>query len=431
MMNTNLPPLPKSRKLDETEADSTTGSYTEYNPYSVQPFVEGMSEYDEYQQAWRLLGFMIDCNGASDDDENSGSGSEDTTEDGCARYVLWAAYVDLDYEGGGIGEYQYWDRDSQSWNATACNYAEGGDSRCAKMDCHLEDTNFSVLGFFKHKNYDDWMEQLFKHEGMCVWSEEEYAFMKNARKAWPQGCVDTGSTNAEGDNLYYNIKPSTYGRINLALYTDTQCLEEYPVSTDAMEDIIGNLFAGGGSGSGDNGDYDFSEDSLADSMERWHSAFDVWHTCHPCVAYDIENTDGTKYTDDDDDYNYYNGYYNNRRKLGGEYSAEGDVFECYDDAGYTNVNQCMKFSAKTVMNTATFRDLSLGKTQATLAEYPLSGFYENSDKYKKDTIGNIRTYAFLGFTMIGLIYSLYNLVAVWKGLKAKEASGENENSLLS
>ncbi len=91
MMNTNLPPLPKSRKLDETEADSTTGSYTEYNPYSVQPFVEGMSEYDEYQQAWRLLGFMIDCNGASDDDENSGSGSEDTTEDGCARYVLWAA----------------------------------------------------------------------------------------------------------------------------------------------------------------------------------------------------------------------------------------------------------------------------------------------------------------------------------------------------
>ena len=92
MMNTNLPPLPKSRKLDETEASTTTGSYTEYDPYSVQPFVEGMSEYDEYQQAWRLLGFMIDCNGATDDDgEQSGSGSEDTTEDGCARYVLWAA----------------------------------------------------------------------------------------------------------------------------------------------------------------------------------------------------------------------------------------------------------------------------------------------------------------------------------------------------
>lgn len=398
MMNTNLPPLPKNRKLQED--GSTTGSYTEFDPYSVQPFVEGMSEYDEYQQAWRLLGFMIDCNSSSDDDEEgSGSGSEDTTEDGCARYVLWAAYVDLDYEGSGIGEYQYWDRNSQSWNQTACAYADGGNSRCAKMDCHLEDTSFSVLGFFKHRNYDDWMEQLFKHEGMCVWTDEEYAFMKNARKAWPQGCVDTGSTNSEGQELYYNIKPSNYGRINLALYTDTQCLDEYPVSTNQLEDIIGNLFAGGGSGSGDNGDYDFGDDSLSDSLERWHSAFDVWHTCHPCVAYDIENTDGTKYTDDDDD--YYNNYYNNRRKLGGEYSAEGDIFECYDDAGYTNVNQCMKFSAKTVMKTATFRDLSLGRTQATLVEYPLSGFFDNTDHYQKNTMENIRTYFFLSVALIG------------------------------
>ena len=97
MPNGNLPPLRKPsklRKLEETEEweeeGSTTGAWEEYDPYSVQPFVEGMSEYDEYQQAWRLLGFMIDCNSV-DDDDNNGSGSEDVTEDGCARYVLWAA----------------------------------------------------------------------------------------------------------------------------------------------------------------------------------------------------------------------------------------------------------------------------------------------------------------------------------------------------
>ena len=95
MPNSNLPPLPrppKNRKLETEEEDeeSTTGAWEEYDPYSVQPFVEGMSEYDEYQQAWRLLGFMIDCNSV-DDDDGSGSGSEDVTEDGCARYVLWAA----------------------------------------------------------------------------------------------------------------------------------------------------------------------------------------------------------------------------------------------------------------------------------------------------------------------------------------------------
>lgn len=105
MANANLPTLRKAktlRKLEETEEDveegeeTTTGAWGQYDPYSVQPFVEGMSEYDEYQQAWRLLGFMIDCN-TSDDEDNSHSGSEDITDDGCARYVLWAAVSDWPY----------------------------------------------------------------------------------------------------------------------------------------------------------------------------------------------------------------------------------------------------------------------------------------------------------------------------------------------
>jgi hypothetical protein len=88
-------------------------------------------------------------------------------------------YVDLNYQGGGIGEYQYWNRTSQTWDDSACQYGQqhnshdDEDGRCAKMDCHLDDTNFQLLGFFKHRSYDDWMEQLFKHEGMCVWSDEE------------------------------------------------------------------------------------------------------------------------------------------------------------------------------------------------------------------------------------------------------------------
>jgi len=159
LLNTNLPSLPQpppTRNLAEeyegdgsTGGETTTGAWEEYDPYSNQPFVEGMSEYDEYQQAWRLLGFMVDCNYNTDDDGNSGSGSEDVTEDGCARYVLWAAYVDLDYEGGGIGEYQYWDRQSQSYNDTACYYAaegsgsgdqnNGGDDAVAYDDAYVYD----------------------------------------------------------------------------------------------------------------------------------------------------------------------------------------------------------------------------------------------------------------------------------------------------
>ena len=144
--------------------EQTTGSYNVNDPYSIQPFVEGMSEYDEFQTAWRLIGFMIDCSAPFQDDDGHQSShhsrDEEVTESGCARYVLWAAYVDLDYEGGGIGEYQYYNGTSGEWNDSACYYAEGGSagdddkgyqSRCAKMDCHEEDTSFAIIGFFKHE----------------------------------------------------------------------------------------------------------------------------------------------------------------------------------------------------------------------------------------------------------------------------------------
>lgn len=80
---------------NDQDADGVgTGKWEDYNPYSVQPFVEGVGDYDEYQQAWRLLGFMIDCNSVpADYDNQSGSQSqdEDATDQGCARYILWAA----------------------------------------------------------------------------------------------------------------------------------------------------------------------------------------------------------------------------------------------------------------------------------------------------------------------------------------------------
>ena len=139
------------------------------------------------------------------------------------------------------------------------------------------------------------------------------------------------------------------GRITVGLYTDTECVETYSSDVDKVEEILGNFFVNNGGSqhsSDENYNYDFSSESLQESMDRWNSAFDVWHYCHPCVAYDIENIDGTSYLDDDD---YAYGYQANDdggrrrqragRNLGGEYNAQGDVFECYDDAGYTNVNQ--------------------------------------------------------------------------------------------
>ena len=72
-------------------------------------------------------------------------------------FYFQTQYVDLDYSGEGIGEYQFFDRHSGSWDKKSC-IAENG--RCAQFDCHLSNTNFKLLGLFKEPNYHQWMEQV-------------------------------------------------------------------------------------------------------------------------------------------------------------------------------------------------------------------------------------------------------------------------------
>jgi len=345
--------------------------------YQTQAYVPAQDEeFDEYQTAWRYLGLMIDCDVSTDDDDwNSGSYDGGTGE-GCSRYLLWAAYVDLDYEGGGIGEYQYWDRTYQKWDTRSCLYADGGGNsgdnnddnnnngygRCAKMDCHLENTHWSLLGLFKHRSPDDWMEQLFKHSGYCLWTRQEYNFMNNARDTWPKGC----SVSYYYDDIYYDLQPQTGGSFTIGLYSDTRCVEPYTGELTA-EQVVGNVLseAEQSQHSNENGGYyeEVTYDTLQESIAAWEKSFDVYKICNPCVAHDLNNVG---YNNDDDSMkgsSYMGGnayYYNNN---GNDYND----FDCYDDADYTNVNQCMKFMAKTTINAATYRDLSLAIDQGSLS----------------------------------------------------------------
>lgn len=45
---------------------------------------------DEYSQAWRYLGFYIDCNQA-EDGYHERLLQEDESYTGCLRYLMWAA----------------------------------------------------------------------------------------------------------------------------------------------------------------------------------------------------------------------------------------------------------------------------------------------------------------------------------------------------
>lgn len=377
------------------------------NMYNKDVFAEGQSDYDEYQQAWRYLGFFIDCEDSSrysDDDDmygynnnhrDMGSGDKGTS-DGCNRYVLWAAYVDEYYEGGGIGEYQYYDLSTGRWDDTPCSVENS--NRCAKMDCHLEDTHFTLLGLFKHRSPDDWMEQLFKHEGMCIWTEEEYSFMKGARKAWPQGCIQSGYNTIKGGSIYYDIKPLENGYITLGLYSDSRCVEEYE-GLYSVEQVVGNFLANAEASHDENNAADYSSLSMSEAQATWDSAFDIFKICQPCKAHDLYNYGGGEYGRDTSNNDDYFSYY------------APDPFDCYDDADYTNVNQCMKFMAKTSMDTATMRDILLAYRQGSLVEeLPINSLESHSRKPMSRVTRAFKMFGAIVYLVLSLALLVHGII---------------------
>ena len=268
--------------------------------------------------------------------------------------------MDEGYTGHGVNEYKYWDRQNKQWDATACTY--GYSQRCAKMDCHLSNTHFSLLGFFKEPHYDEWMEQLFKHEGACVWTTTEYLFMQQNREAWPNGCTKTtyttGESSAASSPIYYDLKPMPYGDFGIGLYSDSACIHDYKgnVTAEMVVDKMQQYYNGANNNNDQNqGQQGGYTGTLTQELKLWNAAFEVYKQCQPCKTYDLSyivrgnrnlnNPDSNLVESDKDDGGerdlqqnnaYYNKaayYYNNG------YYYKKQSFHCYDDAGYDNVNQ--------------------------------------------------------------------------------------------
>lgn len=269
---------------------------------------------------------------------------------------MWAGYVDLNYQGGGTGEYSYYDPYSGEWDDSACE--THGNGRCAPMDCHDPDTEtWTLMGVFKEASYfgnDAFFEQLFKHEGICVWDEDEiYEFMSEAREnMWPEGCVQTAYTDAFGDYLYIDLKPTPAGNMTLGLYTDYICSQEYIGGYNLVDTVAANMGM-------INGEY----------LESWNTAMEVYKVCQPCRTYDLKagymNMDDFYQVDDDHsgDYNY-----GNPDDDGFTNDPNGGYFWCSDDADYTNVNQCMKFRTHAELEVATWEDLALATNQGGIKQ---------------------------------------------------------------
>ncbi|GAX29311.1 hypothetical protein FisN_16Hh255 [Fistulifera solaris] len=342
--------------------------------------------YDGYQQAWRYLGFYVDC----------------YTKEGtkvCQRYLLWAAYVDLDYEGGGIGEYQYYNVNSNTWDDSACELRHNNEKRCAKMDCHLPDTtHWKLMGYFRNYDYYDFFEQLFKHEGYCIWNDGDLTdFMYGNYNSWPQGCTATNAYSEldETQLLYYDIKPTADANMTLGLYTDAACSVEY-MGNQTVDDLLQQQQQHQGGHRELRGGL-----LLGEYLQKWNDALSVYKVCQPCRAYNLY-ADGRR-----------------QRELNNNNNANDGYFECNDIAGYTDVNQCMKFRTKTNMAYAPLYEVHKATQQGGLLSTALDGqtvlghpvsstaeAHKQMNRYAEDEM-------FLKVSRWMLILSVICLFSVW------------------
>ncbi|KAL3816702.1 hypothetical protein ACHAXA_009141 [Cyclostephanos tholiformis] len=287
-------------------------------------------ELDPDSLAWRYLGLFMDCD-AQDDEHSDDQGQADggsSSSRYCRRKLLWAAYVDRRYRGNGVEEYQIYDPTLGEWDSSTCSRSGVFSGRCAKLDCHEPDTRFELIGVYKETNgMYDWWEQLFKHEGYCVWNDNDaYQTMTTWMKVWPDSCQLLDITDNGGNALYLDLMPLSGGDMKLAIYKDSTCSKvssmDYATYTKKYYKSLGYR---------DRTGYNVAR-TYAEAIDTWNARMNSFKVCQPCIAYNVG----------------------------------GNNNNCDDKAGYTNVDQCYKFGTKTKLEVADDGDLIAASTQGSI-----------------------------------------------------------------
>jgi hypothetical protein len=290
----------------------------------------------------------------------------------------------------------YYDRHSHMYDDAACQSNDEND-RCVKMDCHEPNTHFKLIGFFKEPNYREWLEQLFKYEGDCVWDDNEYEFMQRYREDWPQYCTKT-EFSENGNYLYYDTKPSSYGSMDIGLYTDYKCVEEYTGNATTVESVLYAAYSS---------DYAYG---LEKELKAWNDAFDVFKTCLPCRAVDlidiVAGSNAEKSGDATERYSFYENDDDQDDDRNTHNEDEG--FRCNEDSGSADVNQCMKFKTTTNMYSASINDVILAENQGsvTAVQIGITTYGETESRHRTAGFQQLVAWALLGCSASWLVMSV-------------------------
>jgi len=243
-------------------------------------------DYDMWQQAYRMLGAFIDCDHQKSEGSGDNGGSEDGDSSACSRWMMWASYVDPNYQGYGYDEYF-------------------GDEPIGVLDCHKPDTDWVLLGVYRQEFYQ-FIEQISKH----LWAIDEYEYvvaLAGLAYMTDSDCFYVGN-DSSGNVLYAGVAPQPLGYYQMGLYTDAQCLtldESSGMTTDDFG-LQNEIYLGSKDASDDDSyswAYDWWYDTQEYTLTQLNEVYGQYMFCTSCIDYPTYQDGyviGDDGTDDDD-----------------------------------------------------------------------------------------------------------------------------------
>mmetsp|Transcript_23741 Transcript_23741/g.36624 ORF Transcript_23741/g.36624 Transcript_23741/m.36624 type:complete len:534 (+) Transcript_23741:271-1872(+) len=272
------------------------------DPYT-NPATDGdpTGDYEPFAQGYRMLGAFISCGGFADagsgdhrqrnrqrgrqERDRMLSGSGDGNDE-CGRWILWAAYVNTEYQGGGAEEYY-----------------EGGES---ELNCYddSEESTWELIGIYR-TDVDNFLEQMGKH--LWVIGSYEYHSIYAALDYIDGGdCKETGQYDSSGNAIYAALQPTYGGRFQMGLYTDEKCIYNANNAKFSFDDLGWGTDFDGGSGDDDGYNNDSTQaywkNAQEQSLTNLNGILDDYRDCALCLdypSYQDGELNGDGYDEDD------------------------------------------------------------------------------------------------------------------------------------
>lgn len=244
---------------------------------------DNAASYDKWAQTYRMLGPYIDCDhqkksnqkkneNKNKNDENKNNNNENKNKGRnlsgdnnnnvyCSRWVMWASYVNPNYQGNEYKEYF-------------------GNNPTSPLDCHEENSNYKLVGVYRQELYQ-FYEQISKH----LWAIDEYEYVvaiAGLKYMTNYDCRQIGYDNY-GAAIYGGVEPLPNADIMMGVYSDDQCTtlltnSKYTYASFGLEsDYGGSSYSGKES--------TWWANTQEPTLTLFNEVFEIYKSCVSCVDY--------------------------------------------------------------------------------------------------------------------------------------------------